>query len=454
MIQFMISKKTVLRFKTLLIKCLCCLLLLSVVMQASAQNRKDLEEKRKKIVKDIQVTEKLLKKTTKTKEATFDRFIALQNQIQSRESLIQTVGEEITAADESISRNNAVVGSLAIDIERMQQEYGKMVRNAFRRKTLSNPLLYILSAESLNQAFRRWLFLIKYDRYRKEQAEAIRFTRDVLSKRTTDLQKTKTEKENLLGYLQGQKTVLTSELTDKDGLLKELAKDETRLKQDLQVKQIAHENLNSAIERIIQEEVRKRVEEARNAKPVAPAPSPPRVAEKPAAPVAGPAVAPTVAPAKSEAKASERPAAAAREDNMTSGFRLKYGKLPWPVENGFISRGYGRQKHPTLKNIEITNNGIDIRTEESATVLAVADGKVAGVQFIPGHDYTVIIQHGDYYTVYSNLNQTKLSKGDMVSAKQLIGTLSTNQITGASELHFEVWHEKERMNPAVWIKKG
>lgn len=450
----MISKNTIHRINVLSIKgLLCCLLLLCIGVQASAQNRKDLEEKRKKIVRDIQVTEKLLKKTTKTKEATFDRFIALQNQIESRESLIQTIDEEITAADEAIGRNNAVVGSLSIDIERMQQEYGKMIRNAFRRKTLSNPLLYILSAESLNQAFRRWLFLIKYDRYRKEQAEAIRFTRNVLSKRTNDLQKTRTEKENLLKYLQGQRSVLTNELTDKDGLLKELAQDETRLKQDLQVKQVAHENLNSTIERIIQEEVRKRVEEARNAKPVAPAPSPPPVSEKPATPVAGPAVAPSVAPSKSETKVSEKPVAA-REDNMTSSFRLKYGKLPWPVENGFISRGYGRQKHPTLRNIEITNNGIDIRTEESANVLSVADGKVAGVQFIPGHDYTVIIQHGDYYTVYSNLSQTRLSKGDMVSAKQMIGSLSINRITGASELHFELWHEKERMNPAVWIKKG
>jgi hypothetical protein len=120
-----------------------------------------------------------------------DRFVTLQNQIESRESLIQTVDQEITEADASIQRNGAVVQSLSVDIERMQAEYSRMVRNAFLHKTLSNPLLYILSAENLNQAFRRWLFLRKYDRFRIQQSEAIVFTRSMLSKRIKELEQTR-----------------------------------------------------------------------------------------------------------------------------------------------------------------------------------------------------------------------------------------------------------------------
>lgn len=419
-------------------------LLLLFSLAASAQNRKDLEEKRKKIVKDIQLTDKMLKKTTKTKEVTLDRFVTLQNQIESRESLIQTVDQEITEADASIQRNGAVVQSLSVDIERMQAEYSRMVRNAFRHKTLSNPLLYILSAENLNQAFRRWLFLRKYDLFRKQQSEAIVFTRSMLSKRIKELEQTRIEKENLLVFLQGQRSTLTTELVDKNKLLKGLEQNESKLRQDLQEKQRAHENLNQAIEQVIQEEVRKRVEEARKVKPT-PAPTTSN--------------APVVSTNK-ENNAAVKPKpnvnaapTTTREDVSSSAFRLKRGKLPWPVENGFISRGYGPQKHPTLKNIEITNNGIDIRTDESADVLAVAEGLVAGVQFIPGHDYTVILQHGDYYTVYSNLSVTRLSKGDRIGAKQAIGKVSSNPITGSSELHFELWHEKERMNPISWIRK-
>jgi len=140
------------------------------------------------------------------------------------------------------------------------------------------------------------------------------------------------------------------------------------------------------------------------------------------------------------------------EDLASNQFKKLRGKLPWPVEGGVIARSFGRQKHPTLKNIEITNNGIDIRSTEEAPVKSIFEGAVAGVQYIPGHDYTVILQHGNYYSVYSNLSETSVNKGDKVNAGAVLGKLSTNPISGAAELHFELWQEKERLNPANWIK--
>jgi len=423
------------------------LLLLFLPVSAFSQSKKDLEEKRKKIIRDIQATERMIKKTAKTKEATYDRFVALQSQIESREALIQNLQAEIEAAEDGIVRNQVVIASLNNDVNKMREEYGNTIRSAFRRKTLSNPLLYILSAESLNQAFRRWLFLRKYDEKRREQADAIRFTQNMLAKKSTLLEETRQEKEKLLASIQGQKSTLTGELVQKDAILKDLGKDEARLKSDLEKKQAAHEALNNAIEGVIQEEVRKRVEAARN--------KPKPAAAKPEA--AGKSSTETSSSASSKAektKAAEselKPLAT--EDNVTLNFKKNKGRLPWPVESGFVSRGFGTQKHPTLKNIEITNNGVDIRTEEGATVRCVADGQVAGVQFVPGHDYTLIVQHGDYYTVYTNLASTSLLKGDVVKAKQPVGQVSTNNITGTSELHFEVWQQKERMNPALWIKK-
>ena len=423
------------------------LLLLFLPISAFSQSKKDLEEKRKKIIRDIQATERMIKKTAKTKEATYDRFVALQSQIESREALIQNLQAEIEAAEDGIVRNQVVIASLNNDVNKMREEYGNTIRSAFRRKTLSNPLLYILSAESLNQAFRRWLFLRKYDEKRREQADAIRFTQNMLAKKSKLLEETRQEKEKLLASIQGQKSTLTGELVQKDAILKDLGKDEARLKSDLEKKQAAHEALNNAIEGVIQEEVRKRVEAARN---------------KPKPNAAKPEVAGKSSPetsASSSSKAEKTKAAEsevkplANEDNVTLNFRKNKGRLPWPVESGFVSRGFGTQKHPTLKNIEITNNGVDIRTEEGATVRCVADGQVAGVQFVPGHDYTLIVQHGDYYTVYTNLASTSLLKGDVVKAKQPVGQVSTNNITGTSELHFEVWQQKERMNPALWIKK-
>jgi septal ring factor EnvC (AmiA/AmiB activator) len=414
---------------------------------ALAQSKKELEEKRKKIIRDIQATEKMIKKTAKSRESAYDRFLALQSQIESREALISTLTAEIDAAEEGIVRNQEVIASLGKDVSRMREEYGRTIRSAFRHKSLSNPLLFILSAESLNQAFRRWLFLRKYDQRRAEQAEAIRFTQQMLAKKTAGLEETRIEKENLLISIQGQQSTLTSELVEKNEMLQVLQKDEVRLKADLEKKQAAHEALNGAIESIIQEEVRKRVEEARSKKINAAPVKTENVESKPTE-VPAPATKPEKAkPAAPEIKPR------AEEDAQTFNFRRSKGKLPWPVESGFIARGFGKQKHPTLKNIEITNNGVDIRTEEGAAVRSVAEGKVAGVQFVPGHDYTIIIQHGDYYTVYTNLASTTLAKGDEVKARQHLGYVATNNITGASELHFEVWQQKERMNPALWIKK-
>lgn len=462
---------------------LLCLLLLPLL--AAAQNKKDLEEKRRKIIRDIETTERMLQKTAKNKEATYDRFLALQSQIESRESLIQTLSEEIGASEEIILRNRQVANFLNEDIKRMQEEYGQTLRAAYRRKSMGNPLLYILSAESLNQAFRRWLFLKKYDKFRQQQANAIAFTRDMLTRRSKELEDTRIEKENLLVSMSGQQEALSTESLTKNELLKELEQDEARLKEDLNKKQQEFAALNAAIESVIASEEIKREREAKRKKEAAPpapkpekkaenatppaektsppkpeiksTPKPPPASDKPAAQPALPSSKPEVkAPEKkteTDAEPEMKAAPEVEEDVFSQEFRQTKGRLPWPVESGFIAKRFGTQKHPTLRNIEITNNGIDIRTDENALIYAVFGGEVAGIQSIPGHDYTIIIRHGDYYTVYANLGEVQLSKGDQVKARQAIGRVSTNPITSASELHFELWRQKERLNPSLWIKK-
>ncbi len=413
-----------------------------------AQTKKELEDKRKQLIRDIQVTDKLLEKTTQTKEATYERYVALQDQIGSRQKLVSTLSDEITEADNGIMGSNTQIETLNADLARMKVEYGHLVRHAFRRKMLTNPLLFLLSADNLNQAFRRWIFLRKYDDFRRKQAAVIATTRQTLQRRIADLAETRAKKAELQGSIQSQQEILTHEMKAKDIIVKTLEKDEQRLKTELKEKEKKREVLNQAIEKVIAEEVRKSVEEARKARAKPAAPPPPVVADKPvtkAPPIAGK----TTTPAPAIAAAPEVSA----EDNFSRDFQLNRGKLPWPVESGFIARGYGTQKHPTLKNIEITNNGVDIRTGESAIVYAVFAGRVAGVQFIPGHDYTVIIQHGMFYTVYANLSETSLNKDDVVRSKQPIGRVSNNAITGTAELHFELWNQKERLNPALWIKK-
>lgn len=446
------------------------------------QNKTALEDKRKKLTKEIEITNKLLDKTRQNKTAAYERLLTLQNQIDRREDLISTIENEVLESEELIDRNTAVIEALHQDVAVMKEEYGKIVRHSFRLKTLNNPLLFLLSSDNLNQAFRRWLFLRKYNKFRTGQAEAIAFTQKILSKKVADLSTQKTEKEQLLREMQGQKGTLSTELTDKNQLIQSLGADEAKLRSELADKQKAKMALDNSIERIISEDVRKTEElaatkrrkneekkaEVKKSAALPTSPPPPKNTPAPAvvakeertvgkvilptAPTPAPAlatktetktVAPEVVPESNEI---------VEEDETSGAFKRQRGRLPWPVEGGFIARSYGKQKHPTLKNIEITNNGIDIRSSEDAPVKNIFDGKVAGVQFIPGHDYTVILQHGNYYTVYSNLNETSLTKGQVVKAGTQIGRVSTNPISGAAELHFELWRGKERLNPAIWIK--
>ena len=429
---------------------LCCSVL--PLTEITAQNKSTLEEKRKKLTKEIEITNKLLSKTKKNKTAAYEQYVTLQNQIERRESLIQTIDHEINESEESIARNSAVIEALSSDIAQMKEEYGKTLRTAFRRKTLTNPLLFILSAENLNQAFRRWLFLRKYNRFRMGQAEAISFTREILSKKLASLEEQKTTKEQLRIEMTGQRGTLTTELVDKNDLLKSLNQNEEKLLAELKEKQTTKLALDNSIERIITTEIRKKEESEATKKRLAAEKKAQEKKELPVAPPPAPESTPKVNQTPVVKPAAILPAVVVEEDLISSAFKKQKGRLPWPVEGGFIARAYGLQKHPTLKNINITNNGIDIRTSEDAPVHTIFDGKVAGVQYIPGHDYTVIIQHGDYYTVYSNLSQTPLNKGDQVAAGANIGSVSTNPISGAAELHFELWKEKERMNPASWIK--
>ncbi len=403
-------------------------LLFRMLPLGMAQNRQELEEKRKRLIREIAMTNSLLEKTSRNKAAALDRYTTLQKQIERRERLIQTLNAEIAAAEAAIVRNTAVVASLEQDIEIMRADYARTVRQAYRRKLLANPLLFVLSADNLNQAFRRWLFMRKYDRFRKTQADAITSTRQALQIRTATLANTRRQQEDLLQSLQQQRQTLGAELQEKERLLRTLKSDEERLRADLKKQQAQHEALNAAIERIIQEEVRK------------------QAARREEATIAA-------APAGSAASAAEDvPLPIGKEDVTTSNFRQNRGRLPWPVQNGYISRRYGRQKHPTLANIEIDNKGIDIRTDERAPVKAVYDGVVSGIQYVPGHENTVIVQHGDFYTVYSNLNEVNLSKGARVKAGQVIGRVNTNPISNAAELHFEVWYQTQRLNPSQWLK--
>lgn len=398
------------------------ILLFYIPLSIFGQDRKVLEEQRKQLIEEIEQTSTLLASAKKDKEAALDRYFVLQRQIRKRQQLINTLKEELVLTDASILRVDEVITFLSNDIDRLKKEYSQMLQIAYRHRKSQSFLVFLFSARNFNDAYRRWQYIRQYDRYRKRQAEVIIATQESLRDRASTLVARKEEKQKLLASSVQQQSLLSRELKEKDEILSSLKKNEAQLSGVLQKQQAAHQKLNDAIEEIIVAEMAKRRKEARSSEALA----------------------------KRKEESKEVAAGKAVASNLVANFRKNKGRLPWPVQEGIITKNFGTQPHPTLKGIQISNNGIDIETDKEATVYAIFDGEVVGVQFIPGYKTTVILQHGQYYSVYSNLEDTFVKRGEQISASQRIGKVGRDK----PELHFEIWREKQRLNPVHWVNKS
>ncbi len=400
------------------IKSTLLLLVFLIPLISFGQTRKNLEIKRKSILKDIRSTDKLIKETSRNKELTYEKFIALKKQIENRKELVKTIKEELAYYEKSYERTSSVITSLSSDIERLKKDYEQLLRLAYKRKIMQTDLLFLFSAQSFNDAFMRWRYLKQYDKYRKKQAYRIIQTQESLTRKIKKQGELKEEKERLLGSEKSHLLVLEMDLEKKNKIFQQLKREEKKLRKRIKKHKNEHEQLNVAIEKIIKEGViGNRVE---NRKP--------------------------------NVKIEKTNAHSSANRKLSGSFKSNKGKFPWPV-SGVVSRHYGKQSHPTLPDITINNSGIDILTTNDAKVKPISSGTVAAVRFVPGNDYLVIVQHGNYYTLYSKLEEHYVKKGDTVSAEDTIGKVRTDGKTGKSELHFEIWNKQTRMNPRWWLSK-
>ncbi len=379
------------------------------VSTAWTQSRSELERRRKALLEDIERTNRELSSTQKDRQTALARYLTLQNQIRNREQLMLTLDQEIEYMTNSIERANIAVEALDQDLARLKSEYADALRTAYRHKMASSFLVFLLSSDGFNEAFRRWQYIRQYEKYRRRQADAIAQTQQTLANKVNMLVQQKADKQQLLQDYQTQQLMLAGELRTKNDLLRTLRQDEKRLAGQLAQQQQAHERLNRAIEEVIRAEMAARKSNE-----------------------------------KTEAGASAR----AADLRLSANFQDNRGRLPWPVSQGRITRFFGTQPHPKLKAVKIDNNGIDIQVKGDPLVRSVFSGTVVSTSFIPGYKNTVIVKHGDFYSVYSNLDVVKIKRGTDLRGGELIGRLSEADPL----LHFEIWKEKSRMNPQDWLR--
>lgn len=393
------------------------ILLLSV--SVFGQTKESLEQKRKKLLDEIKFNEKQLAQTQNNIKASFEELQTLKKQISLREALVSNSQAEVTTLDRQIQKNKQMISALEEDLRKLREQYSEAVVLTYKNQRIKQKAMLILSSENFNEAFRRLNYLRKYASYRKLQADNIKAVQNSIREKNQEIEKNKQEKQQILNEQLNQKKRLDKERMAKDQIVTTLKRQERTLSDEIKKKQAEAAKLNKQIEAIIKKEI----EAAAKAK-------------KPSEP--------TKVPEKAVKDTPEYLA-------LSSGFSQNKGKLPWPVEKGYISRSFGQYSHPELKNIKLENNGIDIKTEERAQVRTIFKGKVVNVISNPVYKNAVIINHGEYFTVYSKLESVSVSPNQEVDTKSIIGTAYTDPDTKATEVHLEVWKGSVKQNPAFWI---
>ncbi len=377
---------------------------------AFGQTKKELEQKRKEKEEEIRFTKNLIQETSKKQKQTLNHLKVLNRQIESREELISTLNQEIQSLRASIQTNQEVVSSLEEDLKVLKEEYEKMVEFSYKTRSRYHKLVFIFSAESFNKAYKRLRFLRYYSDFRKRQIEMIRKTRASLEDKLKKLEKQRSKKRSLLAKEQKAKKELEADLEEKSEIVQNLNNKEEELKEKLAKKKKRAKELEAAIERLIEKEMKAKESESGS-----------EYAKTPEAKI------------------------------VSDKFEKNKANLPWPVEEGFISSGFGKQPHPTLSGNYIINNGIHITTSNDAKAKAVFQGEVRRIVKQRDGGLALIIRHGKYFTVYSNLRETKVEPGEQVKTNDVVGLVKTNGGTGKAELHFQIWHSYEKLNPTKWL---
>jgi septal ring factor EnvC (AmiA/AmiB activator) len=377
---------------------------------AQKKTKAQLQREKQQNLEKIREVEKILNETAAKKSNTLGELNALNERIAEQEKLIQGIKSEITFLNSEIGENNDIIVALKEDLAKLKKEYSSMLFAAQKANNSTTRLTFLFSSKSFDQFVMRLRYMEQYGETRKLQGEQIVKVQDELSGQVKAIEGKREEKSSLLKQGLEENNNLTTLKKKQNQLVKNLEKEEKQLKRDLEDTKKALAVLDKKINDIIKEEMEREAAAAREA-------------------------------AGGSKKTMEL--SASFEENKT--------KLPWPVSSGFISQKFGRQNHPVLKNIILQNDGVNIQTRENEKVKCVFEGEVRKVAFIPSFGSTVIVKHGEYFSVYTGLKEVFVKTGQKVSTNQELGTVISNN-DGISELRFRIHKNTTPLDPQAWLR--
>ncbi len=397
-------------------KLFCVILFFFVALGSGvSQNSDKLKEKEKQLQKKIENTKNLIKLTKNSEQLTIAELAILNHQIAYREELVLNINYQMRKIEDEIESIEMQIVQLENNINILKDEYAKMLQYAYKNRNDEFNLFYVFSAETYTEAYKRMQYIEQYADYRTNQIKKIRETKALLDSNLAQLQSAKNEKVEIASLQEQEKeNFLKDQQEQKDALLK-LKINEQKYIAQLNAQQKEKEKLQAEINAAIVAEMEKMKKEKEGF--------------------------------------SLTPEAA----SLAKSFTSNKGKLPWPVEKGAITTRYGKHQHDQYAGVQIDNKGVDITTEQGAEVRAIFGGSVSSVFTIPGAGKVVMISHGNYRTVYANLQEVFVKKGDKIDTKQKIGKLLPSDTGNVSEAHLEIWKisssSTSTVNPELWILK-
>jgi len=497
------------RYTVLLSVLLCC----GFLSYGQQPSRNDLEKRRQSIVEELKETQAQLDATKKDHKATLSQLHALQAKLAAREKLIGNINQEISNLDNDIKSSSNDVISLRYSLKQLQERYAQSVRYAYSNRSSYNMLTFIFSASDFNDALRRMKYMRKYRNFRKTQVEDIKLTQNKIEHKIDVLSSVKNQKGLLLTAEEQQKLAIQEEKNETNKVVEELRGREQDLVSEIDQKRKVAKRLDNAISEAIRKEIeiarkkaeeeerKRKIEEERKAAALAvaksaeanpanvygrgankvilstggkydvPVPAATKTATGTPSRTNNPATTATAGKAPATNTSGFNPVAATVDRSrvgtahtktahtavttpeasvLSRSFESNRGRLPWPVERGVIIDQFGKHKHAIATRVEVDNNGIDIQTASGAKARAVFDGTITRVISLAGIGQTVIINHGTYFTVYTQLSNVSVTEGQTITAKDPIGTVSNNK-DGVAVMNFQVWKNEQKLNPTSWI---
>jgi murein hydrolase activator len=421
--------------------------------QAQRKSKAQLERERRATLQRIQETSRILAQTQQQKQASVGQLNALKEKLTVQQGVIKNISSELRYIETDVRQTETQVQQTRQSLEQLKAEYARLIYAGSKTANGYNRLMFLFASESFNQFMLRLRYIRQYTEVRQAQAAQITHTQQRLSTQLAGLKEKQEEKGSLLNNQISEKKNLLTLKTQQDQVVTKLTQQEENLRKELAARQQAVSRLDNLIAQRVREEIARA---ARAAARRAAAANAARTAASSAAtrsPAATTRTSPTAAAEAAAVSAAERVdkvTLTPETAELASSFHDNRGRLPWPVGRGFVSQRFGRHNHPVLKNVVVENRGVDIQTSAGEPVRTVFSGKVLTVASVPGMGTIVMVQHGDYFTVYAKLRSVNVSEGQRVQARQTIGTVSTDA-EGTSEVQFQVWHNSSNLNPENWL---